>query len=108
MSERTKRALPSPALVIACIALVVSLSGTAVAAGIVANARHANRADLAARALNSDKACATDGADFGQNTRMIGFPAIASSRRLTVAPSSARSTQSGAMSPITGGRRVGR
>src|SRR5437773_8427069 len=54
MSERTRRALPSPALVIACIALVVSLSGTAVAAGIVANARHANRADLAARALNSD------------------------------------------------------
>jgi hypothetical protein len=55
MPGRIKRALPSPALVIACIALVVSLSGTAVAAGIVANARHANRADLAARALNSDK-----------------------------------------------------
>jgi len=55
MSERTKRALPSPALVIACVALVVSLSGTAVAAGIVANARHANRADIALRAVNSDK-----------------------------------------------------
>ena len=47
--------MPSPALVISCVALVVALSGTAVAAGIVANARHANKADLAARALNSDK-----------------------------------------------------
>jgi hypothetical protein len=55
MSERTRRRLPSPALVIACIALVVALSGTAVAAGIVANARHANRADIALHALNSDK-----------------------------------------------------
>jgi hypothetical protein len=47
--------LPSPALVVACIALIVALSGTAVAAGIVANARHANKADLATRALNADK-----------------------------------------------------
>jgi hypothetical protein len=47
--------LPSPAMVVACAALVVSLSGTAVAAGIVANARHANKADLATRALNTDK-----------------------------------------------------
>lgn len=53
MSRRPK--MPSPALVISCAALVVALSGTAVAAGIVANARHANKADLAARALNSDK-----------------------------------------------------
>ena len=53
MSERFK--LPSPALVVACIALIVALSGTAVAAGIVANARHANKADLATRALNADK-----------------------------------------------------
>jgi hypothetical protein len=50
-----KRALPSPALVVACTALIVSLSGTAVAAGIVANARHANNADVAKRALTSDK-----------------------------------------------------
>jgi len=55
MPERRQRALPGPALVVSCLALAVSLSGTAVAAGIVANARHANRADLAARALNSDK-----------------------------------------------------
>ena len=55
MSERRKRVLPSPALVVASIALIVSLSGTAVAAGIVANARHANRADVAIRALGSDK-----------------------------------------------------
>jgi len=47
--------LPGPALVVACIALIVALSGTAVAAGIVANARHANKADLATRALNADK-----------------------------------------------------
>jgi len=50
-----KLRLPSPALVVACIALIVALSGTAVAAGIVANARHANKADLATRALNADK-----------------------------------------------------
>jgi len=42
-------------MVVACAALVVSLSGTAVAAGIVANARHASTADLALRALNADK-----------------------------------------------------
>jgi hypothetical protein len=53
MSGRYK--LPSPALVISCVALIVALSSTAVAAGIVANARHANKADLATRALNSDK-----------------------------------------------------
>ena len=47
--------LPSPALVISCLALIVALSGTAVAAGIVPNARHANKADLATRALNADK-----------------------------------------------------
>jgi hypothetical protein len=53
MSGRSK--LPSPALVISCVSLIVALSSTAVAAGIVANARHANKADLATRALNSDK-----------------------------------------------------
>jgi hypothetical protein len=53
--KRRLRALPSPALVIACVSLAVALSGTAVAAGIVANAAHANRADLAKRALNADK-----------------------------------------------------
>jgi len=52
--ERKLR-LPSPALVVACLALVVALSGTAVAAGIVANARNANKADLALRAINADK-----------------------------------------------------
>ncbi len=50
-----KLRLPSPALVVACVALIVALSGTAVAAGIVANARHAAKADLAIRALNADK-----------------------------------------------------
>lgn len=56
MSRASKRALPDPALVVACVALIVSLSGTAFAAGgIVANARHANRADLATRALNADR-----------------------------------------------------
>jgi hypothetical protein len=55
MSARSTRRLPDHALVVACVALAVSLSGTAVAAGIVANARHANRADLATRALNSDR-----------------------------------------------------
>ncbi len=52
---KRKLRLPSPALIVACLALVVALSGTAVAAGIVANARHANKADLATRALNADK-----------------------------------------------------
>jgi hypothetical protein len=42
-------------MVVACTALVAALSGTAVAAGVVANARHANRADLAMRALSADK-----------------------------------------------------
>jgi hypothetical protein len=53
--SRRPRSLPSPALVVACLALVVALSGTAVAAGIVAQARHADKADLAARALDSDR-----------------------------------------------------
>lgn len=53
MSGKLK--LPNPALVISCLALLVALSSSAVAAGIVANARHANKADLAARALNSDR-----------------------------------------------------
>ena len=53
MLRRSK--LPSPAMVVACIALVAALSGTAVAAGVVPNARHANRADLAMRALSADK-----------------------------------------------------
>jgi len=55
MPERRQRALPGPALVVSCLALLVALSGTAIAAGIVPNARHANRADLATRALSSDK-----------------------------------------------------
>jgi hypothetical protein len=50
-----RRRLPSPALVVATIALVVALSGTALAAGIVAEARHAQRADVAARAANADR-----------------------------------------------------
>ena len=59
MSERPepprRRMQFDPALAVACAALAISLSGTAVAAGIVANARHANRADLATRALNADR-----------------------------------------------------
>jgi hypothetical protein len=55
MSRKYKPALPQPALVVACLALAVALSGPAVAAGIVANARHANRADIAARALSADR-----------------------------------------------------
>ena len=49
------RLLSNPALAVACLSLAVSLSGTAVAAGIVANARHANRADVATRSLNADR-----------------------------------------------------
>src|SRR6187551_1813408 len=49
MSKRT----PSPALVVAVVALFVSLSGTAVAAGIV---------PLAKRALTADKAKVSDNA----------------------------------------------
>jgi hypothetical protein len=55
MPERLGRTAHGPALVVACVALAVAMSGGAVAAGIVANARHANRADLATRALDSDK-----------------------------------------------------
>jgi hypothetical protein len=47
------RKLPSPAIVIAVLALFVSLSGTAVAAGVV---------PLAKRALNADKAKQADNA----------------------------------------------
>ena len=88
-----KRALPGPALAISCIALIVSLSGTAVAAGIVANARHANRADLASRALNSDKVqgrtavqIAAAGAQAGAQ---LPGPASTAARLLTVKTRSA-------------------
>jgi hypothetical protein len=49
----TVRKRPSPALVVALLALFVSLSGTAVAAGVV---------PLAKRALNADKAKVADNA----------------------------------------------
>ena len=55
MSSKVKRALPSPALAVACLALGSALSGSAFAAGIVANARHADRADIATRALGADR-----------------------------------------------------
>src|SRR5690348_12469386 len=55
MPARHPRPLPSPALVVACVALVVALSGTAIAAGIVPDARHAHNADVATRALNADR-----------------------------------------------------
>jgi hypothetical protein len=55
MSMQSNRVSPGQALLVACVALIVALSGTAVAAGIVTNARHANRADLATRALNADR-----------------------------------------------------
>ena len=55
MRSPRPRSLPSPALVIACIALVVALSGTAIAAGIVPDARHARKADVATRALDADR-----------------------------------------------------
>ena len=55
MSGKSTSRLPSPAFVVACIALIIALSGTAIAAGIVPNARHANTADVATRALNADK-----------------------------------------------------
>ena len=49
----TVRKRPSPALVVALLALFVSLSGTAVAAGVV---------PLAKRALTADKAKVADNA----------------------------------------------
>jgi hypothetical protein len=49
----TVRKRPSPALVVALLALFISLSGTAVAAGVV---------PLAKRALNADKAKVADNA----------------------------------------------
>jgi hypothetical protein len=55
MPARHRHPLPSPALVVACVALVVALSGTAIAAGIVPDARHARRADVAMRALDADR-----------------------------------------------------
>ena len=55
MSLSYLRALPQPALTVACLALGIALSGSAVAAGIVADARHAKRADIATRALSADK-----------------------------------------------------
>jgi Na+-transporting methylmalonyl-CoA/oxaloacetate decarboxylase gamma subunit len=49
----TVRKRPSPALVVALLALFISLSGTAVAAGVV---------PLAKRALSADKAKVADNA----------------------------------------------
>jgi hypothetical protein len=48
--------LPSPALVIALVALAVALSGTAVAAGVVPLAQRALQADNAKHAMAADKA----------------------------------------------------
>jgi hypothetical protein len=48
--------LPSPALVIALVALLVALSGTAVAAGVVPLAKRALQADNARHAMAADKA----------------------------------------------------
>jgi hypothetical protein len=49
------RKLPSPAIVIAVLALFVSLSGTAVAAGVVPLAKRALSADKAKQADNAKK-----------------------------------------------------
>ena len=54
---------PSPALVIAVLALFVSLSGTAVAAGIV---------PLAKRALTADKAKVANSAKVADNAKKVG------------------------------------
>ena len=91
MNGRLK--LPCPAFAISGLALVVALSGTAVAAGIVANARHAIKADLAARALNADKVqgrtavqIATAGAQAGAQ---LPGPASTAAGLLTVKTQSA-------------------
>jgi hypothetical protein len=61
MAKREKGAkvhrfrLPSPALVIALVALAVALSGTALAAGVVPLAQRALQADNAKHALAADK-----------------------------------------------------
>jgi len=57
------RKWPSPALVIAVLALFVSLSGTAVAAGVV---------PLAKRALSADKAKLADKAKQADNAKKLG------------------------------------
>ena len=57
------RKWPSPALVIAVLALFVSLSGTAVAAGVV---------PLAKRALSADKAKQADKAKLADNAKKLG------------------------------------
>jgi hypothetical protein len=57
------RKRPSPALVIAVLALFVSLSGTAVAAGVV---------PLAKRALSADKAKQADKAKLADNAKRLG------------------------------------
>ena len=54
---------PSPALVIAVLALFVSLSGTAVAAGVV---------PLAKRALTADKAKVANSAKVADNAKKVG------------------------------------
>jgi hypothetical protein len=64
-AERKKRRMrrPSPALVVALLALFVSLSGTAVAAGVV---------PLAKRALVADRAKTADKAKTADNANKLG------------------------------------
>ena len=64
----TVRKRPSPALVVALLALFVSLSGTAVAAGVV---------PLAKRALTADKAKVADRAKVADNAKRLEGQAAA-------------------------------
>jgi hypothetical protein len=107
--------LPSPALVIALVALVVALSGTAVAAGVVPLARRALQADNARHAMAADKARVASSslsarhADVAKKLGTAAADALAQQAAQLPGPASSaagivtiKSTPAGQLAPNTG------
>ena len=67
--------LPSPAFVLAAVALFVALAGGATAAGIVTYAKHAGSADVAANARHLDGKTAAQIAASAHGPRGLQGPA---------------------------------
>ena len=93
----TVRKRPSPALVVALLALFVSLSGTAVAAGVVPLAKRALMADKAKVADNANKLGAKAAAGLLERAAQMPGPASSAAGLVaikqaadTVAPKSGR------------------
>ena len=83
--KRWRIGRPSPAMVVALLALFVALSGTAVAAGVVPLAKHALTANTATTAITA------------KNALKLGGLTAAAGRRARHA--ARRSTQDGALDP---------